>query len=138
MAVQNDPAPDGSESSPSHDAAVPLGERTKAYALRIIRLFAALPRTTEAEVIGKQLLRSGTSVGAHYREAGRGRSDAEFLSKLEVGLQELDEARYWIELLEAVPIVAPDRLQPLLAETDELAAIFVTIINKVKGRSRRK
>jgi four helix bundle protein len=66
-----------------------LGKRTKDFALRIIRLYAALPKTTEAQVIGKQVLRSGTSVGAHYREARRAKSDADFISKIEGALQEL-------------------------------------------------
>jgi len=78
------------------DGRVPLKDRTKAFAVRIVRLFAALPRSTEAQVIGKQLLRCGTSVGAHYREGTRARSDAEFVSKLEVGLQELDESIFWM------------------------------------------
>lgn len=71
-----------------------LDARTKAFALRIIRLYTALPKTTEAQVIGKQLLRSGTSVGAHYREARRAKSDADFVNKMEGGLQELDETGY--------------------------------------------
>ena len=69
---------------------VDLRARTKAFALRIVRLYASLPKTTEAQVLGKQLLRSGTSVGAHYREAHRARSDAEFVSKIEIALAELD------------------------------------------------
>jgi four helix bundle protein len=76
-----------------------LRTRTKQFALRIIRLFGALPDTVVAQVLGKQVLRSGTSVGAHYREGHRARSTAEFVSKLEVGLQELDETSYWLELL---------------------------------------
>jgi len=68
-----------------------IGERTKAFALRIIRLYAALPKTTEAQVLGKQILRSGTSVGAHVREGKRSRSDAELISKIEGGLQELED-----------------------------------------------
>ena len=71
-----------------------LRARTKAFALRIIRLYSSLPKTTEAQVLGRQLLRSGTSVGAHYREATRARSPAEFISKIEVGLQELEETVY--------------------------------------------
>jgi four helix bundle protein len=71
-----------------------LRVRTKAFALRIVLLSAALPKSTEAQVLGKQVLRSGTSVGAHYREAHRARSTAEFVSKLECGLQELDETCY--------------------------------------------
>jgi four helix bundle protein len=86
---------DGGIDNPPQD----LRLRTKTFALRIIRLYVALPKTTEAQVIGKQLLRSGTSVGARYREACRARSDAEFISKLEAALQELDESEYWIELL---------------------------------------
>jgi four helix bundle protein len=76
-----------------------LRTRTKQFALRIIRLYGALPSGNVAQVLGKQLLRSGTSVGAHYREGCRARSTAEFVSKLEVGLQELDESAYWLELL---------------------------------------
>ncbi len=76
-----------------------LKKRTKKFALRIIRLYSSLPKSTEAQVIGKQVLRSGTSVGAHYREACRSRSNAEFISKIEGGLQELEETIYWLELL---------------------------------------
>lgn len=79
--------------------AVDLKIRTKQFALRIIRLYSALPDTTEAQVIGKQILRSGTSVGAHYHEGIRSRSKAEFISKLEGGLQELEETVYWMELI---------------------------------------
>lgn len=74
-------------------------ERTKAFSLRIIRLYSALPKTTEARVIGKQVLRSATSVGAHLREGRRSRSDAELISKIGGALQELDETGYWLELL---------------------------------------
>src|SRR5260221_3308935 len=101
-----------------------LRERTKKYALRIVRLFGKLPKTTETQVIGKQLLRSGTSVGAHFREAYRARSKAEFISKMEGGLQELDESTYWIELLIEGKIVSEAKLLPLLTETNELIAIF--------------
>ncbi len=111
-----------------------LGPRTKDFALRIIKLYAALPKTTEAQVIGKQLLRSGTSVGAHYREARRAKSDADFVSKMEGGLQELDETGYWLEILGDADIVNPQRLKPLLDEVEELIAIFVTMVKKVKGK----
>ena len=114
-----------------------LKERTKRFALRIIRLYTSLPRTTEAQVIGKQVLRSGTSVGAHYREAQRAKSDADFISKIEGGLQELDETAYWLELLVEAGIVPAEKLPPLLTETDELIAIFVTIVTKVKGGRRK-
>lgn len=111
-----------------------LKARTKDFALRIIRLYSALPTTTESQVIGKQLLRSGTSVGAHYREGTRARSDAEFISKLEGGLQELDEACYWMELLVESKIVAESRLADLMNEADQLTAIFVTCVKNVKAR----
>ncbi|MCY2967362.1 MAG: four helix bundle protein [Planctomycetota bacterium] len=113
-----------------------LRARTKRFALRIIRLSGALPRTMESQVLGKQLLRSGTSVGAHYREASRARSTAEFISKLEVGLQELDESTYWMELLSESEIIAPARLTDLQAEANELTSIFVTCIKNAKNRGR--
>ena len=111
-----------------------IGERTKTFALRIIRLYSSLPKTTEAQVIGKQVLRSGTSVGAHVREGRRSRSDAELISKIEGGLQELEETVYWLELLADTGIVKAERLDPLLAEADELIAILVTSARTVKAR----
>ena len=111
-----------------------LQARTKVFALRIIRLYAALPKTTEAQVIGKQLLRSGTSVGAHYREAQRAKSDADFISKIESGLQELEETAYWLELLMESGIMTEERLKPLYIETEELTAIFVSIVKKIKSK----
>jgi four helix bundle protein len=108
--------------------------RTKTFALRIIRLYGSLPKTTEAQVMGKQVLRSGTSVGAHYREAYRAKSDADFINKMEGGLQELDETGYWLELLVESGVVQPERLEQLMQETDELTAIFVSIVVKVKNR----
>ncbi len=111
-----------------------LRKRTKEYALRIIRVYAALPKTTEAQVLGKQALRSGTSVGAHYREANRAKSDADFINKAEGALQELDETAYWLELLVESGVVDGDRMKPLLKETDELIAIFVTVVTKLKRK----
>ena len=111
-----------------------LRERTKSFALRVVRLYGALPKTTEAQVMGKQVLRSGTSVGAHYREACRARSDAEFISKIEGGLQELEETTYWLELLVESSIVSKERLSDLMAEANELTAILVTCAKKTKQR----
>ena len=108
--------------------------RTKAFALRIVRLYVALPKTTEAQVLGKQVLRSGTSVGAHVREGKRARSDAEMISKIEGGLQELEETVYWLELLIEAEIVPAERLHDLLAEADELTAILVTSAKTLKPR----
>jgi four helix bundle protein len=109
-----------------------LKRRTKAFALPVVRLFGALPNRIEAQVIGKQLLRSGTSVGAHYREACRARSAAEFISKMEGGLQELEETTYWLELLMDSEIVQAARLTDLQREADELTAIFVASVKTAK------
>jgi len=109
-----------------------LRTRTKAFALRIIRLYSALPKTTEAQVIGRQLLRCGTSVGAHYREANRAKSTPDFISKIEGGLQELDETDYWLELLGDSEIIPPSRLVDSRTETNELIAIFVTSVKTAK------
>ncbi len=109
-----------------------LRARTKAFALRILRLYSSLPPKTEAQVLGKQVLRSGTSVGAHYREAKRARSNAEFVSKMESGLQELEETVYWLELLAESKIVEPSKLQALFKEAEELTSIFVASVKTVK------
>lgn len=114
-----------------------LAHRTKAFALRIIRLYAALPKSTEAQVIGKQVLRSGTSVGANYQEACRARSTAEFVSKMLVGLQELAETTYWLELIVEGNIMAADRLTELCDEANQLTAMFVSSINTAKKRQER-
>jgi four helix bundle protein len=115
-----------------------LRSRTKQFALRIIRLFVALPKTTEGQVIGKQLLRSGTSVGAHYREATRARSSAEFISKLEGGLQELDESAYWTELLSESGIVASSRLTELQKPTSSPRSSPLASKRQNKERQSRR
>ena len=111
-----------------------LRVRTKKYGLRIIRLYARLPKRGEGEVIGKQVLRSGTSVGAHYREAYRAKSGPDFVNKIQGALQELDETAYWLELLEESGLVTAEKIKGLRGETDELLAIFVSIVKKVKSR----
>ena len=111
-----------------------LKQRTKEFALRIIRLYSRLPDCAEAQVIGRQVSRSGTSVGAHYREATRARSTAEFVSKLGGGHQELEETSYWLELLSETEIVKPSLLVDLLREADELSAIFTTCIKNAKKK----
>ena len=93
-----------------HDS-TDLRNRTKTYALRIIKLYQALPKSGEAQVLGKQILRSGTSVGAQYREACRAKSPADFINKMEGSLQELDETGYWLELLAESKIVPTERLK---------------------------
>jgi four helix bundle protein len=109
-----------------------LKERTKKFALRIIKLVSSLPRTREADVIGGQVLKSGTSVGANYREATRARSKAEFRSKIGIVEQEADETLYWLELLEESEIISKSLMSNLIKESDELVAIFTTIGRKSK------
>ncbi len=105
----------------------------KLDASAIVRLYARLPRSRrEEEVIGHQLLRSGASVAAHVREASRARSDAEFCSKIEVALQEADEAELWLELLRDDCAISAANIAPLLRETDELIAIFAAMAAKTK------
>jgi four helix bundle protein len=111
-----------------------LRERTTEFALRIIRMYTKLPKTTEAQTLGKQVLRSGTSVGAQFRESQRAKSDADFINKLEGCLQEADETAYWLELLVRAEIVSAEKLAPLRKEIDEIIAILVTIVTKVKKR----
>jgi len=114
-----------------------LKGRTKEFALSVIRLYASLPKSSEAQVLGRQMLRSGTSVGAHYREANRSRSNAEFVSKIEGGLQELEETGCWLELLLESGIVPAARGNQLIAEVNELTAILVTTVRNVKRRNER-
>lgn len=106
--------------------------RTKALALQVIKLFSSLPKSPESQLIGKQLLRSGTSIGANYREAFRARSDAEFVSNLGICLKELEETVYWLELLTESEIIQQSKLSHLLDETDQLIAIFTTIVKTKK------
>ncbi len=113
-----------------------LNVRTKEYALSIIRLFAELPKRTEAQVMGRQALRSGTSVGAQYREASRAKSNADFISKIEGSLQELEETEYWLELLAESGLIPEQRVAGLKQETGELKGIFVSIVRNIKAKSK--
>jgi four helix bundle protein len=110
-----------------------LRQRTKQFALRIVRLFQALPRSDEARVLGKQVLRSGTSLAANYRAVCRARSKAEFISKLGTVIEEADETVFWLELLIETGLVPRARLSSLLAEANELLAIFVSSRTTAKG-----
>ena len=107
--------------------------RTKQFALRVICLSSAMPGDPESLVMRKQMIRSGTSVGAQYREACRARSVAEFVSKMQSALQELDETSYWLELLVESGRVTDSKMRDLVRETDELIAIFVTSIKTAGG-----
>jgi four helix bundle protein len=99
--------------------------RTKAFALRVIRLVEALPASRTSDVIGRQLLRAGTSVGANYRAVRRAKSKADFLNKLTIVEEESDESAYWMELLADSGVVKPKRLEELLKEANEITAIVV-------------
>jgi four helix bundle protein len=110
-----------------------LAARIKSFARRIIRLYVALPKETVAQVLGKQTLRSGTSAGANYREASRGRSKAEFIAKVGDFLKEAGETAYWLDLLSDEEIVPKQRLEPLLKETNEIISILVTISKRARG-----
>lgn len=98
--------------------------RTKKFALRVIKLYRSLPKGKDAEVLGYQLLRAGTSVGANYRAACRARSQADFISKITIVEEEADESAYWIELLVESELVKKELLVELLKEANELTAIF--------------
>jgi four helix bundle protein len=113
-----------------------MKQRTKAFALSIINAVESLPRSRTAEVLGRQLLRSGTSVGANYRAACRSRSPADFLSRMGVVEEEADETIYWMELLVAAGLVQAGAWELLLREADELVAIAVASINTARGRTR--
>lgn len=109
-----------------------LRDRTKHFALNIISMFVALPKKVEAQVIGKQVLRSGTAVGANYCEAYRSRSSVEFIAKMGDCLKELEETAYWLELLVESGTADQKNVAAVRKECDELIAIFVTIIKKSK------
>ncbi|MCH8840818.1 MAG: four helix bundle protein [Planctomycetes bacterium] len=114
-----------------------LRDRTKEFSLRIIRLYTALPKTTEAQVIGKQMLRSGTSVAANFREASRARSTAEFVAKLGIVEQELDETMLWLELIVETEIMRRELVESLHGEAEELLKIVITSIRKSRSRGRK-
>ncbi|MFO1513865.1 MAG: four helix bundle protein [Verrucomicrobiota bacterium] len=100
--------------------------RTKAYANRVVKLCAALPNNWIARTLGKQLLRSGTSVGANYRAVCRAKSNADFINKLRVVEEECDESLFWMELLVENDLIKPTRLRELMQEGDEILAIVVS------------
>ena len=111
-----------------------LRQRTKEFALRVIKLFRALPKTEEARVLGRQILRSGTAVAANYRSACRARSRADFISKVGITVEEADETAFWLELLIDAGIVRKAKLESLLAEANELVRIFQASRTTAKSR----
>jgi four helix bundle protein len=104
--------------------AAELKQRTKAFAIRIVKLFRSLPHAPDAQTLGKQILRSGTSVAANYRASCRARSKAEFISKMGVVLEEADETVFWLELLTETGVLSEERTKDLLKEANELLAVF--------------
>jgi len=112
-----------------------LKARTKKFAIRVIRLYRALPKNGVSEVLGKQLLRSGTSVAANYRAALRARSRTEFIAKLGIVVDEADETAFWLELIRESDLVSPSKLVSLEQESHELLAIMASARNTTKSRS---
>lgn len=110
-----------------------LKQRTKQFALRVMKLVGALPEDSVGRTIGSQLIRSGTSVGANYRSACRGRSKAEFVAKLGVVVEEADESAYWLELVIEGELLAATLVEPLLQEANELTAIMVASRKSAKS-----
>jgi four helix bundle protein len=110
-----------------------LKVRTREFALRVLRLYRSLPHTEKARILGRQVLRSGTSIGANNRAACRGRSRAEFAAKLGIVLEEADETAFWLELIQGASIVPQEKLSALTKEANELVAIIVASLRTVKG-----
>ena len=115
-----------------------LKDRTRQFALRVIRLCEALPKGKTTDVVGRQLLRCGTSVGANYRAACRARSPAEFIAKMGIVEEESDECLYWMELMIEAGLMPEERLSDLMREADELLAITVSSIKTGRKQLRNK
>jgi len=113
-----------------------MKSRTKAYANRIVKLCSALPNNWVAQTLGKQLLRSGTSVGANYRAVCRAKSNADFINKLRIVEEECDESLFWMELLVENTLIKPARLQELMNEADEILAITVASAKTARSSNR--
>ncbi len=114
-----------------------LIERTKKFALDVIDVIDLLPKNNKGQVLGRQLLKAATSVGANYRAACRARSKAEFISKLGIVIEESDECIYWLELIKDCKMLNTEMLNTLITEAHELTAIFVTTINSAKRNSKK-
>jgi four helix bundle protein len=114
-----------------------LKQRTKEFAIRVVRLFRSLPHSPDAQTLGKQLLRSGTSVAANYRAVCRARSKAEFVSKMSVVIEEADESVFWLELFGETGVVSAGRTKDLLKEANELVAIFGASLRTAKANQRQ-
>jgi len=115
-----------------------LKQSTKIFGLKIIRLVESLPSTKATHVIGNQVIRSGTSVGANYKAACRGRSKAEFIAKMGIVIEEADESMYWMEMLIEAGIVSQDDMAELLSEADELVAIITASVKTARSSLPKK
>ena len=115
-----------------------LKARTKQFGLRVIKLVEALPNTKTANIIASQLLRAGTSVGANYRSACRGRSKAEFVAKMSISIEEADECLYWMELPIESGTISEERLADLMREANELVSIFISSAKTAKTNLRKR
>ena len=113
-----------------------LEQRTKLFAISVVKFSALLPNTPESRVIRNQLTKSGTSVGANYREANRGRSRADFSNKIKICESEASETVYWLEIIEELRFLPEDNLKPLLVEANELLAIFTSIGKNLKKENK--
>ncbi len=111
-----------------------LKKRTKKFGIDSIRLIESLPGSKIADIVGKQLMRSATSVGANYRSACRARSKADFISKILIVEEEADESMYWLEVIQELKMIPENQLIPLLLEANELVAIFAATAIRTKGK----
>lgn len=111
-----------------------LRNRTKAFAIRVVRLYRSLPHDTDAQILGKQMLRSGTAVAANYRSACRARSRQEFAARIGIVLEEADETSFWLEMLDETAVFRHERLAELLDESQQLTAIFTAAFETAKQR----
>jgi four helix bundle protein len=115
---------------------IELMQRTKEFALRVMKMVNSLPSSMAGRTIGNQIIRSATSVGANYRAAQRGRSKAEFISKLGISLEEIDECCYWLELIMESGMLSEAKVKPLHTEANELTAILTAALKTAKKSAR--
>ena len=115
-----------------------IKNRTKEFALRILKMASAVQKEYSSQIISQQITRSATSVGANYRAACRSKSRRDFVNKLKIVEEELDETMYWLELIEDSNIFPADRISPLISESNELLAIIVTSIQTARGNGRKE
>lgn len=124
--------------TPYEERAEELRQRTKTFAVRVVRLFRALPKTDEARVMGRQLLRSATSVAANYRAVCRARTRATFVAKLDIVVEEADESALWLELLVETETISADRVSALLNEALELTKLFAAARRTARRTARTR